>query len=171
MLSIDVNAPARLLVVDDEAFVRNLLARWLRDEGYECATANCATAAREYLAQHPVDLVTLDITMPGCSGLDLLDEIRRAYPDTTAHHVDGRGRRGQGHSGRHRRRVRLPDQAHRTGRANDSGQPRARAPAAGDRKPRAHPAAREKGLGADAGHPTGIRGDNPSAGRSIALPG
>ncbi len=38
-------APARVLIVDDESFVRDLLSRWLRDEGYSYATASSAAAA------------------------------------------------------------------------------------------------------------------------------
>lgn len=71
----------QVLVVDDEPIVRDLLARWLRDEGYRCGTADGPSAARQYLEQHPTELVTLDITMPGGSGLGLLDEIKAESPD------------------------------------------------------------------------------------------
>ncbi len=43
-----------------------------------------AAAAWDYLQQNPVDLATLDITMPGGSGLDLLDRIRQTQPDIAA---------------------------------------------------------------------------------------
>jgi putative two-component system response regulator len=76
--------PAQLLVVDDEPVVRDLLSRWLRDEGYSCATASSTAAAWAHLQEHHVDLATLDITMPGGSGLDLLDQIRKTLPDTAA---------------------------------------------------------------------------------------
>jgi putative two-component system response regulator len=76
--------PAQLLVVDDEPIVRDLLSRWLRDDGYSCATASSAAAAWAHLQEHHVDLATLDITMPGGSGLDLLDQIRKTLPDTAA---------------------------------------------------------------------------------------
>jgi putative two-component system response regulator len=68
-------------VVDDERIVRDLLSRWLRDEGYLCMTASSAAAAWTHLQQYAVDVVTLDITMPGGSGLDLLDQIRQSLPD------------------------------------------------------------------------------------------
>jgi len=82
MHSVIHNPPARLLVVEDEPLVRDLLARWLHDEGYSCTTASSAAVAWAHLQAHPVDLATLDITMPGGSGLDLLDQIRHAWPDT-----------------------------------------------------------------------------------------
>lgn len=79
-----VNPPseARLLVVDDEPFVRDLLARWLKDEGYACLTADGPAAARHCLERQAVDLVTLDIRMPGGSGLDLLNQIKERWADT-----------------------------------------------------------------------------------------
>jgi putative two-component system response regulator len=72
---------ANVLVVDDEAFVRDLLARWLTDEGYVCAQAPNAQAAWEHLQVSDVHVVTLDIRMPGRSGIDLLGTIRDTYPD------------------------------------------------------------------------------------------
>lgn len=79
-----LNSPpdARLLVVDDDRFVRDLLARWLKDEGYACLTADGPAAARHCLERQAVDLVTLDIRMPGGSGLDLLEQIKERWADT-----------------------------------------------------------------------------------------
>ena len=74
----------QLLVVDDEPVIRELVSRWLRDEGYSCSTASSAAEAWAHIQEHHVDLATLDITMPGGSGLDLLDQVRKAFPDTAA---------------------------------------------------------------------------------------
>ena len=52
------------------------------EAGYSCATASSAMSARAHVQQRAVDLVTLDITMPDGSGLDLLDQIKQARPDT-----------------------------------------------------------------------------------------
>ncbi|HTU25571.1 MAG TPA: response regulator [Pirellulales bacterium] len=76
--------PARILVVDDERAVRELIARWLRGAGYDCSTADSPAAAWQQLQSGEIDLATLDITMPGGSGLDLLDRIKAAFPDTAA---------------------------------------------------------------------------------------
>jgi putative two-component system response regulator len=79
-----VNPPrAHLLVVDDEPLVRDLLSRWLRCDGYACAVAESASSAWQQIQDHSFDLVTLDITMPGGSGLDLLDRIKQTLPDTS----------------------------------------------------------------------------------------
>ncbi len=72
----------QILVVDDEPSLRKIFARWLTDAGYQCAEAAGAAAALDYLEQHPVHLVTLDITMPGHSGLQLLPEIKQRWPET-----------------------------------------------------------------------------------------
>ena len=76
------HAPARVLVVDDESSVRDLVARWLTGEGHACAQAANADAAWEYLQENDVHLVTLDLRMPGRSGILLLHEIKETYPDT-----------------------------------------------------------------------------------------
>ena len=62
--------------------VRDIVARWLTDEGYGCAKAATAEEAWEHLQHHEVHLVTLDIHLPGRSGVDLLLDIKRTYPDT-----------------------------------------------------------------------------------------
>ena len=82
MHGIDQSPRANVLVVDDEPIVRDLVSRWLRDGGYSCSVAGNPADAWTHLQQHEVDLVTLDITMPGGSGLDLLDQIHQAMPDT-----------------------------------------------------------------------------------------
>ncbi|HEY3966384.1 MAG TPA: HD domain-containing phosphohydrolase, partial [Planctomycetaceae bacterium] len=82
MHHVDRASDGALLVVDDEPIVGALLSRWLHDAGYFSEAVTGAPAAREYLQQHSVGLVTLDITMPGCSGLDFLDELKQTQPDT-----------------------------------------------------------------------------------------
>ena len=71
-----------VLVVDDEAYVRKVIGRWLTEAGLSWAQAENADAAWEYLQRHEVQVVTLDVSMPGRSGADLLPQIREHYPDT-----------------------------------------------------------------------------------------
>jgi putative two-component system response regulator len=73
--------PPRVLAVDDESYVRGLVSRWLTDAGFPCAQAANAEAAWEYLAANEVHLAVMDINMPGRSGLELLGEVRKKYPD------------------------------------------------------------------------------------------
>ncbi|HSB79289.1 MAG TPA: sigma-54 dependent transcriptional regulator [Candidatus Methylomirabilis sp.] len=66
----------RILVVDDEAAQRDILAGFLRKQGYEVREAASGPAALDLLRTEPVDLVLTDVRMPGMSGLDLLREAR-----------------------------------------------------------------------------------------------
>ena len=69
-----------ILVVDDEASMRNSLARLLAGSGYSVGVADCADAALgKARAEHP-DLVFLDICLPDTSGLDLLTRLRELKP-------------------------------------------------------------------------------------------
>ena len=61
---------ARILVVDDIEVNLRLLSARLAAEYYDVLTADSGEAALEVLAQQPVDLVLLDVMMPGDNGLD-----------------------------------------------------------------------------------------------------
>ena len=63
-----------ILVVDDEADIRNTIQEILSDEGYDVATAGNAAQAREAVAERTPDLVLLDIWMPDTDGISLLRE-------------------------------------------------------------------------------------------------
>ena len=73
---------ARILVVDDEEKIREVLQRTLEAEGYDCHTANDASAALAQMDECVADLILSDIMMPGVSGVDLLKEVQERYPDT-----------------------------------------------------------------------------------------
>lgn len=74
---------ARILIVDDEAVVRDSLSDWFRDEGYEVDTAESAKVALEKLAHAMWDIFLLDIRMPGIDGLELQRKLKEAQPDAT----------------------------------------------------------------------------------------
>jgi DNA-binding response OmpR family regulator len=67
----------RILLVDDEARVREVVAGYLAREGYRVQTAPEGESARRYLNEFQPDLVVLDLMLPGVSGFDLLQEIRQ----------------------------------------------------------------------------------------------
>jgi putative two-component system response regulator len=71
-----------ILLVDDEAMIRQLLSQKLSSEGYRCEQAANAEQALEKLEKDSIELVILDIKMPGKSGVQLLPEIKAKYPDT-----------------------------------------------------------------------------------------
>ncbi len=73
---------ATILIADDEKTVRRLLHQKLSGEGYHCKEAGTAEQALDMLRSNAVELVLLDIRMPGKSGAELLPEIKTSYPDT-----------------------------------------------------------------------------------------
>ena len=71
----------RVLVVDDEETVRVLLQRILQAAGYEVATAANGKEALSVIADGGIDVVMLDIKMPGLSGVEVLGKISVDWPD------------------------------------------------------------------------------------------
>ena len=76
-----VDTPARVLVVDDERSMRELLSIVLRRDGYEVLVAEDGLAAVELLKRNRVDILITDIRMPQMNGVDLLREAKRISPD------------------------------------------------------------------------------------------
>src|SRR4026207_1714692 len=72
---------ARILVVDDERSMRELLAIVLRREGYEVLLAENGRTAIDLLGQQPVDLLISDIKMPDLSGVDVLRAAKKIDQD------------------------------------------------------------------------------------------
>lgn len=70
----------RVLVVDDEESVRELLTRTLRLAEYEVETVADGASGLERLRQGPCDLLIADLRMPGMDGLSLIREARRLHP-------------------------------------------------------------------------------------------
>ncbi len=70
-----------ILVVDDEAEVREILAETLEDFGYAVLTAASGEEALPVLARDGgVSMVITDVRMPGMSGLELAEEVRQRWP-------------------------------------------------------------------------------------------
>ena len=71
---------ARLLVVEDDPEMRDLLRKVLEKEGYRVSVAGDGRAATTSLSRHPCDLVVTDMLMPDDGGLELLQAIRKSQP-------------------------------------------------------------------------------------------
>jgi len=74
----------KILIVDDEEPIRELLGQILEKNGYACTLAANAAQARECLKKQDFELVASDIKMPGESGLDLIRYVLAEHPDTAA---------------------------------------------------------------------------------------
>jgi CheY-like chemotaxis protein len=70
----------RLLLVDDEAVIRTLLAKHFINKGYEVITASDGREALTLLAQQRVDIVVTDLMMPNMDGFQLLEQLRIDHP-------------------------------------------------------------------------------------------
>lgn len=75
------NTAARILVVDDEQSIRELLTTMLNNSGYIADCAEDAKTCLTLLAAESYDVIITDIKMPGISGMDLLKTIHHNYPD------------------------------------------------------------------------------------------
>ena len=84
-------APTRVLIVDDDASVRDVISVLLQEEGYECRTASSAEAALDVAAAHAPPLVISDMKMPGRDGIWLLEAFRERYPETAVIMLTGYG--------------------------------------------------------------------------------
>jgi two-component system response regulator ResD len=73
-----VAGPARVLVVDDEEMVRDVLARYLERDGFAVETATDGVAALEAIARESPDLVLLDLMLPRVDGFEVFQRIRGA---------------------------------------------------------------------------------------------
>ena len=71
----------RILVLDDELPIREMLVRWLRAAGYQCQSAANVDEAFAVLDRCHVDLVISDLRMPGRSGLDFLEQLQTDHSD------------------------------------------------------------------------------------------
>ena len=80
MLPVSHEDRPRVLVVDDEKFIRDILADFLGMEGYMVRTAEDGQAALAELGRQHYDLVISDLKMPRMGGLELLEEVARTDP-------------------------------------------------------------------------------------------
>ena len=71
-----------IMVVDDEAIVRESLFHWFKKYGHLVETASSGFEALEKLETYPFQLLFVDIKMPGMDGIELLEKVKAEYPDT-----------------------------------------------------------------------------------------
>jgi DNA-binding NtrC family response regulator len=80
---------AKILVVDDEALIRDVLSRRLTQWGHEVVTAPSAEAALAEMEKRPAEIVFSDVIMPLHDGLWLTQKLRERWPDTIVVAVSG----------------------------------------------------------------------------------
>ncbi|EFK09903.1 response regulator receiver domain protein [delta proteobacterium NaphS2] len=75
-----VRIPTRVLLVDDEEDFVEMLSLRLKEAGEQVSTAYSGKACLDILAQDHIDVVILDIRMPGMDGMETLGEIKKRFP-------------------------------------------------------------------------------------------
>ena len=85
---------AKILVVDDEPDIREILKVMLEGDGHAVTVAGDGHAATRLLDTERVDLILTDIFMPGKDGLETIMEIRRDHPAVKIIAMSGGGRTG-----------------------------------------------------------------------------
>ncbi len=80
-----------VLIVDDEAGIREVLSAILEDEGYEIHTAEDGLVGLSLLKTEIIDLVLLDVWLPNMGGIDVLKAIKKDWPDLAVVIISGHG--------------------------------------------------------------------------------
>jgi DNA-binding NtrC family response regulator len=69
-----------ILVVDDEAIVRESIRDWLKDAGYEVFVAESGEDALKLVNKHDFSVMVLDLRLPGMMGIDVLKKVKALKP-------------------------------------------------------------------------------------------
>ncbi len=82
---------AKILVVDDEQNIRNILRESLKKEQHEIFEASSGQEASDILDKHAIEIMITDLVMPGKTGLDLIMEIKEKIPELSIIAISGGG--------------------------------------------------------------------------------
>ena len=83
---------ARILIIDDDAMIRDLLVQILEREGYETVTASGGKDGIKTHRENPADLIITDLLMPEKDGLETIMELRRNSQDVKIIAMSGGGK-------------------------------------------------------------------------------
>ena len=90
------DTPVEILVVDDDAILRDLVADWLEGAGYRVQKAENCSCAVGAMARHSPALIVTDMFMPGACGAEAIAELKRTHPDIALIALSGHFASGQG---------------------------------------------------------------------------
>ena len=72
---------AKILIIDDEPYMRELLSRVLMRNGHTVVVAAEGSEGERYFAKDPADLIITDLMMPGQDGIETITRMRRDRPE------------------------------------------------------------------------------------------
>lgn len=84
-----MSSPTRILVIDDDPRIRDVLSRFLSQNGFEVDTAVDGETGLRLLQEATPDIVLLDMDMPGINGLDVLRHVMRDEIDVKVVAISG----------------------------------------------------------------------------------
>ena len=82
---------ARILVIDDEQYIRTALREVLEREGFDVSTARDGKSGLKLLEEEGADLVITDVIMPGIDGVAAMERIKQAHPGLPVIVISGGG--------------------------------------------------------------------------------
>jgi CheY-like chemotaxis protein len=92
----DPSKSAEILVIDDDAVMRDLVADWLEAGGYKVRKATSCRAWMEQLFRQSPALIVTDMFMPGPCGVEVISALKKKHPGTRLLAVSGHFNSGQG---------------------------------------------------------------------------
>lgn len=84
--------PLKVLLVDDDDLIRQLIVHWLSRKGHEVLQAENGMEATKLLSADRVDLLITDLAMPDCNGLELIARARQIQPGVRIVAISGGGK-------------------------------------------------------------------------------
>ncbi|RQD60272.1 MAG: response regulator [Desulfonatronovibrio sp. MSAO_Bac4] len=81
----------KILLVDDEERFRTTLSKRIHEKGFDVTDVDSGQAALDYIRNNHVDVMVLDIKMPGIDGIETLGEVKRLVPGTEVVLLTGHG--------------------------------------------------------------------------------
>ena len=82
---------AKVLVIDDEPSVREMVSEVLKRQGHEVVAVSSAREGVKHFKEQPVDLVVTDLVMPDVSGIDMILEMKDLVPEVKILAISGGG--------------------------------------------------------------------------------
>ncbi|MEX2450393.1 MAG: response regulator [Rhodospirillales bacterium] len=86
---------AKILIIDDDPFIRLILRRILEKEGYEVVETDDGGLAVDLQKEHGTDVLIVDMVMPKKNGMDVIADMKAAFPDIDIIAMSGDQQRGE----------------------------------------------------------------------------
>lgn len=84
----------RIILIDDDFLIRDMLSEFLEEFGYEVITAADGAAGLKLQRQQPADLIITDLIMPGQEGIETIIQLNKEFPSTKIIAISGGGKIG-----------------------------------------------------------------------------